>query len=58
MVSAEKFGTNESNVKHLSGKVSKHFVFKLNADGKVEDGDKFTAFTAINSLFFGVLIHH
>ncbi|XP_065675534.1 E3 SUMO-protein ligase ZBED1-like [Hydra vulgaris] len=34
--------TNESNVsvKHLTGKLSKHFVFKLNADGKVDEGDK------------------
>ncbi|XP_065650273.1 E3 SUMO-protein ligase ZBED1-like [Hydra vulgaris] len=34
--------TNESNVsvKHLNGKLSKHFVFKLNADGKVDEGDK------------------
>ena len=39
MASAEKFGTNESNVKYLSGKLSKHFVFKLTTDGKVEDGD-------------------
>jgi len=27
-------------VKHLSGKLSKHFVFKLTADGKVDGGDK------------------
>ena len=34
--------SNESNVavKHLSGKLSKHFVFKLTADGKVDGGDK------------------
>ena len=34
--------TNESNVsvKHLTGKLRKHFVFKLNADGKVDEGDK------------------
>ncbi|XP_040178075.1 E3 SUMO-protein ligase ZBED1-like [Rana temporaria] len=34
--------SNESNVavKHLGGKLSKHFIFKLNADGKVEDGNK------------------
>ena len=34
--------SNESNVavKHLSGKLSKHFIFKLTADGKVDDGDK------------------
>ena len=31
---------NNDNVKHLSGKLSDHFAFKVNADGKVEDGDK------------------
>jgi hypothetical protein len=34
--------SNECNaaVKHLSGKLSEHFVFKPTADGKVDDGDK------------------
>ena len=34
--------SNESNVavKHLSGKLNKHFVFKLTADGTVDGGDK------------------
>ena len=34
--------TNESTaeVKHLRGKFSKHFIFKLTADGKVDEGDK------------------
>lgn len=34
--------SNKSNVsvKPLRGKLSKHFVFKLTADGKVDDGDK------------------
>ena len=36
--------SNESSVsdkvKPLSGKLNKHFVFKLTADGKVDDGDK------------------
>ena len=33
--------SNQSNVavKHLSGKLSKHLIFKLTADGKVEDGE-------------------
>ena len=29
---------NINNVKHLSGKLRDHFAFKVNADGKVEDG--------------------
>ncbi|XP_077309863.1 E3 SUMO-protein ligase ZBED1-like [Lithobates pipiens] len=34
--------SNESNVavKHISGKLSKHFIFRLTADGKVDDGNK------------------
>ena len=31
---------NNVAVKHFSGKLSKHFVYKLNALGKVGDGDK------------------
>ena len=32
---------NSNNAKHLSGKlhVSDHFAFKVNAEGKVEDGE-------------------
>ena len=30
---------NSNNVKHLRGKLSDHFVFKVNAEGKVEDGE-------------------
>ena len=30
---------NSNNVKHLSGKLSDHFAFKANAEGKVEDGE-------------------
>ena len=30
---------NSNNVKHLIGKLSDHFALKVNADGKVEDGE-------------------
>ena len=30
---------NSNNVKHLSGKSSNHFSFKVNVEGKVEDGE-------------------
>ena len=30
---------NSNNVKHSSGKLSDHFAFKVNDDGKVEDGE-------------------
>ena len=30
---------NSNNVKHLSGKLGNHFAFKVNAEGKVENGE-------------------
>ena len=32
---------NSNNVKHLSGKLSDHFVFKLSAEGKVDYGEDY-----------------
>ena len=31
--------SNSNNGKHLSGKLSDHFAFKVNAERKVEDGE-------------------
>lgn len=43
--------SNENNVavKHLMGKLSNHFIFKLSVDGKVDYGNKFTSFTATSN---------
>ena len=50
--------SNNITVKHLNRKLHDHLIFKMPADGKLDNGDKFTAFTAINNLLTVVQIHH
>lgn len=47
-----KFNECKITFKHLSGKLSKHFIFKLTVNYKVEGGDKIYCFNCNKQFAF------